>query len=179
MTKLERTTDETRIELELDAATPRIETPDAFLTHMLDTLGRHAGLGLRLKAASRDGVDHHLVEDAALALGRALRPRTEGAAITRFGERLLAMDDALVAVALDTGGRPYYEGELPLPLYEHFLRSLAFEAAWTLHVDVRRGRDPHHVVEGAFKAVAMALRDALEPAPRLPSAKGKVSYRGG
>lgn len=177
MTKLERKTKETTIDVELGGTT-QVHTPDPFLTHMVTTLGFHGGLGLRLQAKSHDAVDHHLVEDVAIALGRALRSRTEGGTLRRYGERTLPMDDALVGVALDVGGRPFYEGPLPLPLYEHFLRSLAFEAGWTLHVDVRRGRDPHHVVEATFKALAYALRDALGPAAANASTKGRVELRG-
>lgn len=178
MTKLERETKETKIRVELDVAT-KAKTPYPFLTHMVESLGKHSGIGIALTAESRDDVEHHLVEDVALALGRAFRGLTEGKTVRRYGERLLPMDDALVTVALDVGGRPYYEGELPLPLYEHFLRSLAFEANWTLHVDVRRGRDEHHVVEAAIKALALALRDALQPATDVASTKGEVRLRGG
>lgn len=177
MTKLERTTKETQITVELGGVN-EVRTPFPFLTHMVTSLGKHSGVGLRLAATSADGLEHHLVEDVAIALGRALRALTEDRALARYGERLLPMDDALVAVALDVGGRPYYEGVLPLPIYEHFLRSLAFEAQWTLHVEVRRGRDEHHVVEGAFKALALALKDALVPVPEVASTKGKVHYRG-
>jgi imidazoleglycerol-phosphate dehydratase len=178
MTKLERKTKETQIDVELGGPT-KAETPDPFLSHMVESLGKHSGVGIRVRAKSLDGVEHHYVEDVAIALGRALRGLTENRPIRRYGERLLPMDDALVAVALDAGGRPYYDGPLPLPMYEHFLRSLAFEAGWTLHVEVRRGRDTHHVVEAAVKALALSLRDALEAAPEVASTKGRVAYRGG
>lgn len=178
MTKLERKTKETQITVELGAET-KATTPHAFLSHMVESLGKHSGVGVRLSARSHDGVEHHIVEDVALALGRALRGLTENRPIRRYGERLLPMDDALVSVALDTAGRPYYEGALPLPLYEHFLRSLAFEAGWTLHVDVRRGRDEHHVVEAAVKGLALSLRDAIQPVKAIASTKGEVEHRGG
>jgi imidazoleglycerol-phosphate dehydratase len=177
MTKLERKTKETEIAVEVGGET-KARTGDAFLDHMVESLGKHSGLGLRVAATSHDRLEHHLVEDVALALGRALRALSENRAIRRYGERLLPMDDALVAVSVDAGGRPYYEGPLPLPMYEHFLRSLAFEAGWTLHVEVRRGRDTHHVVECAVKALALSLRDALAPAAEVASTKGRVEYRG-
>lgn len=179
--KLERNTKETRIQLQLGRTVQptRVQTPHPFLTHMVETLSRYAGLGIQLKAESKDDVEHHLVEDVALALGRALRPSIGARPVQRYGKAYVPMDDALVAVALDAGGRPYYEGGLPLPLYEHFLRSLAFEAGLTLHVAVERGQDEHHIVEAAFKGVGMALRDALAPARETVSTKGDVEYRGG
>lgn len=179
--KLERATKETKIQLELGpgVSPTTARTPYPFLSHMVESWARYAGLGVQLKADSRDDVEHHLIEDVALTLGRALRKLVGDRTIRRYGKAYVPMDDALVAVALDAGGRPYYEGALPMPLYEHFLRSLAFEAGLTLHVSVERGRDEHHVVEAAIKGVGMALRDALEPAREVQSTKGKVEYRGG
>jgi len=177
MTKLERKTKETEITVDIGGET-KSKTGNTFLDHMVESFGKHSGLGLRVVAKSHDDVEHHLVEDVALALGRALRVLSENRPVKRYGERLLPMDDALVAVALDVGGRPYYEGALPMPMYEHFLRSLAFEAGWTLHVDVRRGRDEHHVVECAVKALALSVRDALATASDVASTKGRVEYRG-
>ena len=177
MTKLERNTKETRITIDLGGAT-KAQTPDPFLSHMVESLGKHSGIGIQLQARSLDQVDHHLIEDVAIALGRALRAKTEGRPIRRYGERLLPMHDALVSVSLDAGGRPYYDGPVPMPLYEHFLRSLAFEAAWTLHVEVRRGKDAHHIVEAAVKGLALSLKDALVPARDTQSTKGEVEFVG-
>jgi imidazoleglycerol-phosphate dehydratase len=84
------------------------------------------------------------------------------------------MDDALVHVALDAGGRPYYRGPVPSSLYDHFFRSFADNAALTLHIRVLRGIDRHHIVEAAFKALGLALRQALEPAGAVFSTKGAV-----
>lgn len=178
MTGFERKTKETDIRMSMHHPSPKIQSPDPFLTHMLGTLSKHARLDLNAVIKSHDEVDHHYVEDAALALGALLQRRTADQPVARYGQRLVPMDDALVQVALDVGGRPYYEGQLPMGLYEHFLRSLAHEAQWTLHVDVRRGRDPHHVTEAAFKGVALAVRDALEPASEVQSTKGAVKRRG-
>lgn len=178
MTKLERNTKETHITVELGGET-KATTPYPFLSHMVESLGKHSGIGIRLTAKSHDDVEHHIVEDVALALGRALRALTEDQKIQRYGQRFLPMDDALMMVVVDVGGRPYYEGKLPMPLYEHFMRSLAFEAGWTLHLESIRGSDEHHVVEGAFKGLALALKDALRPAADVASTKGKVQYRGG
>src|SRR5690606_35838959 len=103
---------------------------------------------------------HHLVEDVAIALGLALRDEVP-AACARFGWAAIPMDDALVRAAVDVGGRPWYEGRLPSPLYEHFLQSLATNLGANLHVEAVRGRDKHHVVEAAVKATGLALRQAL------------------
>lgn len=178
MTPLERTTKETRITVELGKGN-QAKTPDKFLSHMIESFGKHSGVGVKITCASLDDIDHHYIEDSAIAIGRALRALTQDQPIQRFGQRTIPMDDALVAAALDAGGRPYFEGQLPVKIYEHFLRSLAFEAGWTLHLEVIRGRDEHHVVEAAVKAVALALRDALEPAAEVASTKGKVELRGG
>mgnify|MGYP000371504949 FL=1 len=141
------------------------------LDHLLDTLGRYAGFELDVHA--RGDLRHHLVEDVAIALGLALRDEIP-AACRRYGEATVPMDDALVHAALDAGGRPYYQGPLPSRLYDHFLRSLATHAAITLHVRVLRGRDLHHIVEAAVKAVGLALRQALAPAATVFSTKGAV-----
>lgn len=177
--KIERSTKETRIQLEVGAkgGATTVRTPNPFLTHMLESLAKHAGLSLQLRAESHDEVEHHLVEDVAIAVGQGLRRLSGDGATRRFGNAVVPMDDSLVEVTLDAGGRPYYQGPLPSTLWDHFLRSLAFEAGWTLHVEVRRGTDEHHVVEAAVKGLAFALRQALEPAATVASTKGSVSLR--
>lgn len=179
--KHSRKTKETRVDVELDlnGGDIRIATPIKFLTHMLESLAKHARLGLAVSAESRDGDEHHVAEDVAITLGQALRSAVGSRPIQRFAHEVLPMDDALVGVYLDAGGRSYYEGKLPNPLYEHFLRSLAHEAGLTLHVNVMRGRDEHHVTEAAFKALARCLRRALAPADAVASTKGTVEMRGG
>lgn len=179
--KLERATKETKVQLELDSTsrTTTVKTPYPFLSHMLETLSKYAGWGLQLRAESKDDVEHHLYEDVALTLGQALKRWIADRSIRRFGKAYVPMDDALVAVALDAGGRPYYEGPLPHELWDHFFRSLAFEAGLTLHVAVERGREQHHVVEACVKGLGMALRDALAPAKEPASTKGRVEYHGG
>jgi imidazoleglycerol-phosphate dehydratase len=94
--------------------------------------------------------------------------------MARFGHRVVPMDDALVSASVDLGGRRYYRGRLPSRLYTHWMRSFADAAGCTLHLEVRRGRDRHHVVEAAFKALGLALHDALAPAPEVFSTKGAV-----
>jgi len=176
MSRIERETRETRIDLAVRPGGERIEveTGDRFLDHMLETLARYAGLELQVEATG--DLHHHLVEDVAIALGAALaREVPETAA--RYGSFTVPMDDALVHAAVDVGGRPYYEGELPSGIYEHFLRSLADNLKATLHVRVLRGRDEHHVVEAAVKATGMALRRALREGGEVFSTKGSVSIR--
>lgn len=173
-----RTTSETRIEVEFGSPSPSVETPNPFLSHMLASLDRHGDLELRVKAASLDGDPHHLIEDVALTLGEALRRATEGKSIVRFAHEVIPMDDALVGCYLDAGGRPYYEGALPEVAFEHFLRSLALEAKFTLHVNVMRGRDVHHITEAAFKGLGRCLKQALHRSATIASTKGRVGTRG-
>ena len=171
-TILERTTRETSITVRIgDADATSIATGEPFLDHMLVTLARYSGLPLGVEA--RGDLRHHLIEDVGIVLGGALRQAAPEAR-ARYGHAVVPMDDALVEVALDAGDRPYFAGRLPSSLYTHFLRSLAFEAKWTLHVRVLRGRDRHHVVEAAVKAFGMALRQAIRPADDVFSTKGAI-----
>lgn len=180
MEKMSRKTKETEIDVELGrGGESRIATPIQFLDHMLGSFSKHGNFGLNVSARSKDGDEHHLVEDVAITLGLAFRKRREAAPVKRFAHEIIPMDDALVGVALDAGGRGYYRGSLPNPLYDHFLRSFAHEAGLTLHVDVMQGHDEHHVVEAVFKALGRALRHALEPASEVQSTKGEATTRGG
>lgn len=160
MSKLRRKTRETEVVVDLRAGEGKGEcrTGEPFLDHMLITLARYSGLDLAITASG--DLRHHLIEDVAITLGAAIRDVTPEAA-RRYGHAVVPMDDALVQVALDNGGRAFYEGPLPDRHYDHFLRSLADNAAMTLHVVVLRGADRHHVVEAAFKALGLALRQAL------------------
>ncbi len=148
-----------------------VRTGEPFLDHMLYTLARYSGLNLSVAAAG--DLRHHLIEDVAITLGLALRGVIPESC-RRYGHAVIPMDDALVEATLDTGGRPYYEGEVPSGLYEHFFRSLADNAVTTLHIRVLRGSDRHHIVEAAFKAVGLALAQALEEGSAVFSTKGAV-----
>lgn len=148
-----------------------ISTTDVFLDHMLNTLARYAGL--ELAVAAEGDMRHHLIEDVAITLGQALRDEVPEHC-QRYGDCCVVMDDALVHAVLDVGGRFYYEGPLPSRLYDHFFRSLAENAGITLHVRVLRGKDRHHVVEAAIKALGLALRHALEPGTAVFSTKGAI-----
>lgn len=160
MTKIERATNETKVRVRLTLAGGDVEvgTGDTFLDHMVVTLGRYAGLGLHVEAEG--DLRHHLIEDVAITIGIALRDELPESC-PRYGHAHVPMDDALVAATIDVGGRAYYEGPLPSRLYDHFMRSLADNANATLHIQVERGRDRHHVVEAAFKALGLALRQAI------------------
>jgi imidazoleglycerol-phosphate dehydratase len=174
MTEVARQTSETtvRVVVEKGTGTSRVATGEQFLDHMLVTLARYAGLDLQIEA--RGDLRHHLIEDVAITLGTAIRQFAPATA-ARYGDRTVAMDDALVHVALDLGGRAYYKGPLPSSLYEHWMRSFSDHAVVTLHVRVLRGRDRHHIVEAAFKALGLAIRDALADSGAVFSTKGSVN----
>ncbi len=177
--RIVRKTKETQIEIVIGRGagvglSPKVEVSTSlpFFDHMLGTLVRYAGLELVLTA--RGDLRHHVMEDVALAFGRAVRSITPPAA-ARYGERTIPMDYALVQAVIDVGGRAYFVGELPNRLYTHVLRSFADALGATLHVRVLRGRDRHHVIEAAFKATGLALRQALsEEGAGVFSTKGAV-----
>ena len=156
---------------------------------MVDQLGRHGGFDLELIAVGDLQVDaHHTVEDVGIALGECLREALgDKAGVRRFASMSLPLDEALVEVALDLSGRPYlhYEvdpGSEPLgtppfdpQLAEEFWRAFATSALITLHVDLKRGKNSHHILEASFKAVARALRDAVRvEGTGVPSTKGTL-----
>jgi imidazoleglycerol-phosphate dehydratase len=157
--------------------TPREGGRVVFARHMLETLAKWSGYDINLHVTAKDGLEHHAIEDAAIALGVAFRQAIDTAAIERTASVTLPMDDALVLVALDLVERPYYEGPLPDPLMDHVMRSLATEGRFTLHVQTLRGRDPHHVVEAAFKGLALCLARATLPRGERLSTKGAVEVR--
>lgn len=175
MTTVVRRTKETEITVMIGAGAGRkADTTLPFLDHMLGTLARYADLELDVLA--RGDLDHHISEDVALTLAEALR-RTIPEQAARYGNAVVPMDDALVEATLDVGGRSYYEGPVPDEDYEHFFRSLAIAAGFTLHLDVRRGQDSHHVVECTVKAFGLALRQAMRQSGEdVFSTKGSVEW---
>lgn len=157
------------VRVEITAGDARL----VFFEHMLTALARYAGLELSLSA--RGDLRHHVMEDVALALGRAvLRVTPETAA--RYGERTVPMDDALVQAVIDVGGRAFFVGELPSRLYTHVLRSFSDALGATLHLRVLAGTDRHHVLEAAFKATGLALRQATSEGGAVFSTKGSVRW---
>jgi imidazoleglycerol-phosphate dehydratase len=188
---LTRTTSETDISLTLDLdGTGRAEvaTGIGFLDHMLTALARHALFDLTIRAAGDLHIDfHHTTEDVGIVIGSAIaRALGDKRGIRRFGQALIPMDEALAEAAVDLSGRPFLSwnvefqrpkiGEMDTELFEEFFRALAFNALVTLHVTRRAGHNAHHVAEACFKAVARALRMAVEADPRtgnvIPSTKG-------
>jgi imidazoleglycerol-phosphate dehydratase len=174
MTVIVRKTKETHVSVEIErgtgVGTSQTDTP--FLDHMVVTLARYSGLDIKVTA--RGDLRHHLIEDVAIAMGTAISavlPLTAA----RYGDRVVPMDDALVHVSVDLGGRAYYRGPIPSSLYDHWMRSFAENARATIHIRVLRGRDRHHVVEAAFKALGLAIRDALVESGAVFSTKGAVS----
>jgi imidazoleglycerol-phosphate dehydratase len=189
--RVERITKETQVLVELDidgSGVVDVSTGVPFFDHMLAQLGKHGCLDLTVKAKGDIEIDaHHTVEDTALTLGQALREALgDKSGISRFGDALVPLDETLVRVAVDLAGRPYAVhaepdrmapliGTYDTTLTGHFFESLAMSAGICLHVRVLEGRNPHHIVEAQFKAVARALRTAATPDPRvggIPSTKG-------
>jgi len=185
-----RTTNETRIfiDLSLDGGQVESSTGVPFFDHMLDQLGRHAHLGLVVKATGDLDIDaHHTVEDTGIVLGEALTVALgDKRGIRRYGDALVPMEEALAQVALDISGRPMLVYDAPIPfeavgqydtaLTEEFLQALVRSAGLTLHVRLLAGRNAHHMVEAVFKAVARSLGDAVSLDARagdsVPSTKG-------
>ncbi len=187
--RVDRRTGETQVvvDLTLDGSgESSASTGVPFFDHMLDQLGRHSGFDLRVEATGDLEVDaHHTVEDVGLALGEALKEALgDKSGITRYGQAVVPMEDALVQVALDLSGRPYLAHDVPVPggaigaydpvLTNEFLRALTNKAGITLHIKLLDGKDPHHIVEAEFKALARALGQACSPSGRegTPSTKG-------
>src|SRR5215467_16254918 len=188
--RIGRVTGETQVlvEVNLDGAgVARVETGVPFFDHMLAQLGRHASLDLTVQARGDIDVDsHHTVEDTAIAIGQALAEAlADKLGICRFGDALVPLDETLVRAAVDLSGRPYVvhdepDGMSPVigsydtTLTRHIWESLAHSAGICLHLHVLYGRNPHHIVEAQFKAVARALRVAASLDPRangVPSTK--------
>lgn len=189
--RIVRTTKETTVtvELRLDGSgRTAVDSGIAFLDHLLDGLARHARFDLVLECRGDLEVDdHHTVEDCALALGQALdRSLRDRRGIARFGWALVPLDEALARVAVDLSGRPHASVELGLRRERlgalatenvvHFLRSFATAARLTLHADLLRGENDHHRAEAAFKALALALRQAVASSgfDDVPSTKGAL-----
>src|SRR3954471_23732071 len=140
MTTVERKTRETRIRLTLEPGTgaSQMDTGIPFLATTMVILARYSALDIQLDAAG--DLKHHIIEDVAIAIGMAVA-KIAPANAARYGDQTIPMDDALVQACIDVGGRPYYHGRLPSPIYEHWMRSFSDNAKATLHIRVIRGRD--------------------------------------
>lgn len=193
---VDRTTSESSVHVEIDLdGTGRtdVSTTVPFYDHMLTALGKHSLIDLVVRATGDTQIDaHHTVEDVAIAFGEALRAALgDKVGIGRYGDATVPLDEALAQAVVDVSGRPYLVhtgepegqeyhligGHFTGSLTRHVLESIAHHAAITVHVRVLAGRDPHHIVEAQFKALARALRAAVAPDPRVvgvPSTKGTL-----
>jgi imidazoleglycerol-phosphate dehydratase len=191
--RISRKTAETEIKVAVNldgTGTYANKTGVGFFDHMLDQLARHSLIDLEISARGDLHIDdHHTVEDTGIALGQALvKALGDKTGIRRYGECHLPMDDTLVRAALDLSGRPWLGWDLPMTapkigsfdneLVREFFQALSTHGGITLHVDLLRGVNSHHIAEAAFKAVARALRQAVETDPRkadaIPSTKGSL-----
>jgi imidazoleglycerol-phosphate dehydratase len=188
--RLTRETGETRIELALDldgTGQGTVHTGVGFFDHMLTLLARHSLIDLHVQATGDLHVDaHHTVEDVGICLGQALAQALgDKKGICRYGSSTLPMDEVLITAAIDLSGRPFLVwkanlpsemlGNFPAILAEEFWRAVAFRGAFNLHVLCHCGGNTHHLIEGIFKAIARALRQAVEfdlRMPGIPSTKG-------
>ena len=191
---ISRQTKETSIEVSIDldgSGQASISTGIPFYDHMLEQLARHGGFNLNVQAIGDLHIDtHHTVEDVAICVGEALRTALgDKAGVRRFASGNFPLDEALVEIALDLSGRPFVAWNVELPeclplgspafdpsLAEHAVSSLATSAAMTLHVNLKAGRNVHHIIEATFKGLARCLRDAVRvESSGVPSTKGVLS----
>ena len=189
----DRKTRETEISLEIDfdgSGNCEVTTNLPFFDHLLSSFSKHGRFDMTLSAkGDLDVDDHHLVEDVGIVLGEAiLEARQRRGSVRRFGSAIVPMDDALVMVAVDLGGRTFFSapfrfrkrlvGSFTLANIRHFLRSMSDAGRMNLHVRVLSGEDDHHIAEAIFKGLGISLREATEEDPRLsgqvPSTKGSI-----
>lgn len=194
--RVERATSESSVVVELDldgTGATDISTGVPFYDHMLTALGKHSLMDLRVAATGDVHIDsHHTVEDVAICIGEAIKQALgDKSGISRYGDATVPLDEALAQAIVDVSGRPYFVhvgepigqathligGNFAGSLTGHVLESIAHHAEITVHVRVLAGRDPHHIVEAQFKALARAMRAAVAPDPRVtgvPSTKGAL-----
>ena len=194
--KVSRKTSESAVELELNldgSGVSEIETTVPFFNHLLTAFSKHSLIDLKVKAKGDTDIDiHHTVEDVAIVLGQALKEALgDKAGISRYGDAVVPLDEALAQAVVDISGRPYlvHEGEpagfeyhligghFTGSMVRHVFEAIAHNAGITLHVSLLGGRDAHHIAGAQFKAFARALRAAVEPDPRVqgvPSTKGSL-----
>ena len=194
--KVSRKTSESTVELELNldgSGVSEIETTVPFFNHLLTAFSKHSLIDLKVKAKGDTDIDiHHTVEDVAIVLGQALKEALgDKAGISRYGDAVVPLDEALAQAVVDISGRPYlvHDGEpagfeyhligghFTGSMVRHVFEAIAHNAGITLHVSLLGGRDAHHIAEAQFKAFARALRAAVEPDPRVqgvPSTKGSL-----
>ena len=189
--EISRATKETTIRLRLDldgSGSASVATGIGFFDHMLEAFARHGLFDLEVECKGDLQVDgHHTVEDVGIALGQAIaKALGNRAGISRYADATVPLDDALVRAVVDVSGRPYLSYHVEIPKWQmlgdydvfltpEFVRGLVLNAGLTVHVDLVRGENPHHIVEALFKALARALEAAVRVDPRVtgvPSTKG-------
>jgi imidazoleglycerol-phosphate dehydratase len=194
--RIQRETSESSIDLSINldgTGIADIQTTVPFFDHLLNAFAKHAVVDLSVRASGDTEIDvHHTVEDVGIALGTAIRQALgTKAGISRFGDALVPLDEALVQAVVDISGRPYlvhsgepagFEfhligGHFTGSMMRHVFEAITFNAGLTVHITVVGGRDPHHIAEAEFKAFARAFRKAVEPDTRvsgIPSTKGAL-----
>ena len=194
--KLSRKTSESAVELELNldgSGVSEIDTTVPFFDHMLTALSKHSLIDLKVKASGDTNIDvHHTVEDVAIVLGQAMKEALgDKAGISRYGDATVPLDEALARAVVDISGRPFlvHDGEpagfeyhligghFTGSMVRHVFEAIAHNAGITMHVSLLAGRDAHHIAEAQFKALARALRKAVELDARVvgvPSTKGSL-----
>ncbi len=188
MVKIERKTRETDISVELNVygeGKSSISTGIGFFDHMLESFAKHSLLDLNVRCEGDTHVDfHHSVEDVGIAIGQALKSALYPVSkVERFGSAAIVMDETCVECDLDLSNRPFlvYDvdvygkvGEFDVELAEEFFRAITFNAGLTAHIIMKRGKNKHHIIEAAFKSLAVALRRATTVNDRIsiPSTKG-------
>lgn len=187
---LKRKTKETEIEVEVNLegkGNYKIETPVGFLNHMLELFSKFSGFDLKIKAKGDIDVDtHHIVEDTGICLGSAIKEALgDKKGIRRFGFSSVPMDEALVNISIDISGRPYFvfnvpiikgrEGSFEIEDAKEFLKGFVNHLGLTLHINLVYGENLHHIIEGIFKGLALALKEAVKIEGKdIPSTKGKI-----
>ena len=176
--KIKRETRETSVAVELNLdgkGSFDVRCDLQFLKHMVETLARYAEFDIKIIAKGDN--DHHLIEDVAITLGKALRDALGEQPIERMATATVVMDDAMVMTSLDLVDRPYCEADCPDPLYVHFFRSFAMTAGITLHILAIRGFDEHHIIEAGFKSMGLAVKGAIVRRATELSTKDKVKVK--
>jgi len=193
---IERTTSESSVDLTLNldgTGTSKIDTSVPFFDHMLTAFAKHSLVDLTVKSTGDTSIDiHHTVEDTGIVLGTAIAQALgDKAGISRFGDALVPLDDALAQAVIDISGRPYFVhsgepagfehhligGHFTGSMVRHVFEAITLNAGLTVHLTVLAGRDPHHIAEAEFKAFARAFRQAVSLDPRvkgIPSTKGAL-----
>ncbi len=187
--RISRKTEETEVEINLcidGKGKAEISTPAGFFNHMLETIAKHGNFDLEVQAKGDIEVDfHHIIEDIGIVLGKTfLKALGEKRGIKRFASSVVPMDDALTLCSIDIGGRPYFYynlsvngklGNMDIEVMEEFFRAFSYNALINLYIDGLHGKNVHHIIESAFKAFSLTLKQAVRiEGDTIPSTKGVI-----